>query len=679
MHDHGQEPKARADARGPVRDGRTAGSQTAAQAQAARTGGTLTPQSVLALQRGIGNAEIGRLLELQRHTDNGGCCGGPEPEDRHSGNAPIQRSTVHDVLRSPGKPLPEALRSEMEARMGANFRDVVIHDNAAAARSAVEVNADAYTANKNHIVVGPRGLNKRTLAHELTHVEQQRAGAVAGTDNGNGLRVSDPSDRFERAAEANAARVMARTPRAPEMPETHEADLGPEAVSEPHTSLQRSSAYGRNAAWSGTRGPFVQRGKRAGGAAAATVADKARTKATKLRGTKTRKEKGREKAEEEKKAKGKDRFGGQSVDRRFRPVVAGLGYSRTGMWTDKITVSGTRSFKRSPDEQTLRHLSTQLYWYAKELLEQKDEQEFQAMYVNGGIVVASNLDSSVQAVYDKLNRELDDYVMEYASAEDGEEPADPFEQMLTTTQHDGDVRAETVANKFGNLKAGTRPVRDGAEEMLYSIQGSGKNNLLQADMSGIAAVIDSGAITERIAFLSGGSSFHAEQKLVLALQKTSGGHSAWIAGKKRPCMSCLATLTYARDRGGMRISFQERPGGYFLKGNPGLVALGKALGHVDGRMEAWLDLWTLHVTSHKSFSIGADSDRSNMPSEYGVTPSLSSSGMDADYGSGSDSDAEETAASSSSTSTSSSSSSSAASRAAARARFRKRYKGRMKK
>lgn len=675
MHDHGQEPKARADARGPVRDGRTAGSQTAAQAaRAVRTGEALTPQSVLAPQGGIGNAAISRLLELQRHTDNGGCCDGPEPEDRHPGNAPIQRSTVHDVLRSPGKPLPEALRSEMEARMGVSFRDVVIHDDAAAARSAVEVNADAYTANKNHIVVGPRGLNKRTLAHELTHVEQQRAGAVAGTDNGSGLRVSDPSDRFERAAEANAARVMVRTPRAPEMPETPEADLGPEAVSEPHTSLQRSSAYGRNAAWSGTRGPFVQRGKRAGGAAAATVADKARTKATKLRGTKTRKEKGREKAEEEKKAKGKERFGKKGVDRRFRPVVEPLRYSMAGMWTDKITVSGTRSFKRRPDEQTLRHLSTQLYWYAKKMLEQKDEQEFQAMYVNGGIVVASNLDSSVRAVYDKLNGKLADYVREYASAEDGEEPADPFEQMLTTTQHDGDVRAETVANKFGNLKAGTRPVRGGAEEMLYSIQGSGENNLLQADMSGIAAVIDSGEITKRIVFLSGGSSFHAEQKLVLALQKTSGGHSAWIAGKKRPCMSCLATLTYAREHGGMKISFQERPGGYWLNGNPGLVALGRALGHVDGRMEAWLDSWTLRVTSHKSFSIRADSDRSNMPSEYGVTPSLSSSGMDADYGSGSDSDAEETAASSSSTSTSSSSSSSAASRAAARARFRKRYK-----
>jgi hypothetical protein len=31
---------------------------------------------------------------------------------------------------------------------------------------------------------------------------------VAGTDNGSGLSISDPSDRFERAAEANATRIM---------------------------------------------------------------------------------------------------------------------------------------------------------------------------------------------------------------------------------------------------------------------------------------------------------------------------------------------------------------------------------------------------------------------------------------------------------------------------------------
>ncbi|WP_422641191.1 DUF4157 domain-containing protein [Streptomyces glaucescens] len=67
--------------------------------------------------------------------------------------------------------------------------------------------ARAYTSG-SHVVLGEGGRDKETLAHELTHVIQQRQGPVSGTDNGSGLRVSDPSDRFEREAEANARRVM---------------------------------------------------------------------------------------------------------------------------------------------------------------------------------------------------------------------------------------------------------------------------------------------------------------------------------------------------------------------------------------------------------------------------------------------------------------------------------------
>jgi Zn-dependent peptidase ImmA (M78 family) len=67
---------------------------------------------------------------------------------------------------------------------------------------------------QRHVVIGEGGEDKHTLAHELTHVIQQRRGAVAGSDNGAGLSVSDPGDRFEREAEANAkAALRAPIPR----------------------------------------------------------------------------------------------------------------------------------------------------------------------------------------------------------------------------------------------------------------------------------------------------------------------------------------------------------------------------------------------------------------------------------------------------------------------------------
>ncbi|MGW6984922.1 eCIS core domain-containing protein [Streptomyces sp. NPDC054932] len=165
------------------------------------------PPGLLALQSAVGNAAVVQLLRRAGH---------PGAEERHRHDAdcdhrqtehPVQRSTVNDVLRTPGNTLDNATRTEMEARLGADFSDVRIHTGAAARASAAEVGARAYTSG-NHVVIGKGGADRHTLAHELTHVIQQRQGPVAGTDNGSGLRISDPSDRFEREAEANATRVL---------------------------------------------------------------------------------------------------------------------------------------------------------------------------------------------------------------------------------------------------------------------------------------------------------------------------------------------------------------------------------------------------------------------------------------------------------------------------------------
>ncbi|MFF4495916.1 eCIS core domain-containing protein [Streptomyces sp. NPDC001272] len=147
------------------------------------------PRSSAALQRAVGNAAVTRMLASGRDA------------------AAVQRATAHQVLRSAGRPLDGPLREEMESRLGADFSDVRVHSGPTAQRSAAEIGARAYTSGSD-VVIGAGGGDKHTLAHELTHVIQQRQGPVTGTDTGDGLRVSDPGDRFERAAEANARRVM---------------------------------------------------------------------------------------------------------------------------------------------------------------------------------------------------------------------------------------------------------------------------------------------------------------------------------------------------------------------------------------------------------------------------------------------------------------------------------------
>ncbi|QNP75618.1 DUF4157 domain-containing protein [Streptomyces roseirectus] len=164
------------------------------------------------MQRAVGNAAVARMIQRQR--DEGG-------QDER----PVQRSSVPDVLRSPGRPLAEPVRADMERRLGADFSEVRVHDGAAAQRSATEVGARAYTSG-NHVVIGAGGGDRHTLAHELVHVVQQRSGPVSGTDNGAGLSVSDPSDRFEREAESTARRVMSGSAPAPARPGTVQRAAG---------------------------------------------------------------------------------------------------------------------------------------------------------------------------------------------------------------------------------------------------------------------------------------------------------------------------------------------------------------------------------------------------------------------------------------------------------------------
>ncbi|MFE0777832.1 DUF4157 domain-containing protein [Streptomyces sp. NPDC058861] len=171
----------------------------------------LPASEALHIQRTAGNSALVQLLRQaghswaqEQHQHSAGC---GHQQNTQAEQPSVQRSAVHDALRTSGCPLDEATRTDMEARLGADFSDVRVHDDSAARASAAEIGARAYTSG-SHVVIGDGGTDKHTLAHELTHVIQQRQGPVAGTDNGSGLKVSDPSDRYEREAEANATRVM---------------------------------------------------------------------------------------------------------------------------------------------------------------------------------------------------------------------------------------------------------------------------------------------------------------------------------------------------------------------------------------------------------------------------------------------------------------------------------------
>ncbi len=106
--------------------------------------------------------------------------------------------SVDEALAASSEPLPAGLRHEMEARFGHDFSAVRLHTDEAAARSARDVAASAYTAG-HHIVLGADApalqapLGRRLLAHELTHVVQQTSPASLPETNGEAGAQPAPS------------------------------------------------------------------------------------------------------------------------------------------------------------------------------------------------------------------------------------------------------------------------------------------------------------------------------------------------------------------------------------------------------------------------------------------------------------------------------------------------------
>jgi len=122
--------------------------------------------------------------------DTGGLAGGQEPDAEGepdiggAGQAPAAASIPS---LGAGSPLAASERSFMEPRFGRSFANVRVHTDSRANDVAASVGARAFALG-NHIVFGKgegssSGAGRRLLAHELTHVVQQRGGDRGGMNS----------------------------------------------------------------------------------------------------------------------------------------------------------------------------------------------------------------------------------------------------------------------------------------------------------------------------------------------------------------------------------------------------------------------------------------------------------------------------------------------------------------
>ena len=143
-------------------------------------------------------------LQRQRNAATGG---------RMSASAWMQARTD----RAGGSPMPDSARRPMERSFGHEFETVRIHADSRAGALADGIHADAFTRGKD-IYFAPGKFQpdshegRRLLAHELTHVVQQRTGAVR-----------DPKDTaevgpLEKHAEKTADHVVSGKKAVEEVP-----------------------------------------------------------------------------------------------------------------------------------------------------------------------------------------------------------------------------------------------------------------------------------------------------------------------------------------------------------------------------------------------------------------------------------------------------------------------------
>ena len=152
----------------------------------------------------IGNAGIARPVEGERIDQSGG---GPGRLDHEVARA-------IDEQRGRGRELDTDARATLESGLGEDFSDVRIHDDAGAHALSKAVSAEAFTTGSDVFFQSGRydpgsSEGQKLLAHELTHVAQQR-----GASPTSEMTVSDPGDASEVEAKAVADQVSSAQPSA---------------------------------------------------------------------------------------------------------------------------------------------------------------------------------------------------------------------------------------------------------------------------------------------------------------------------------------------------------------------------------------------------------------------------------------------------------------------------------
>ncbi len=112
-----------------------------------------------------------------------------------------------EAQRGNGAALDDSTRAEMEGAFGTSFEDVRVHADGESQQLNRSISAKAFTTGSDIFLgQGASASDRSLLAHELTHVVQQR-----GMSGGGPTVIGPAGDSYEQQADAAASAVTSGT------------------------------------------------------------------------------------------------------------------------------------------------------------------------------------------------------------------------------------------------------------------------------------------------------------------------------------------------------------------------------------------------------------------------------------------------------------------------------------
>jgi hypothetical protein len=196
---------------------------------------------LLRLQRQLGNRQVARMLAQREDMDEIQTTRVQREDMDEIQTTRVQREDMDEIQASPevgleggpvsqqtaqriqsmrggGAPLSDGMRSNMEQALDTDFSDVRVHSGGESSSINRAISAKAFTTGSDIFLGdGASASDSHLMAHELTHVVQQRSMSSSGP-----MSVGPADDHYEREAEATASSLPSSPAPAPAQREADE-------------------------------------------------------------------------------------------------------------------------------------------------------------------------------------------------------------------------------------------------------------------------------------------------------------------------------------------------------------------------------------------------------------------------------------------------------------------------